>query len=46
VVEVMAMLIIIGTALFGTQMRSERAFRFLRWIANQPESPEPPGEPH
>jgi hypothetical protein len=35
------MLVITGTALFGSQAVSERAFRLLRWITNQPEPPAP-----
>jgi hypothetical protein len=42
-IEVAVMLVIIGTALFGSQALSERAFRLLRWIGNRPEPPEPPG---
>lgn len=39
--ELTAALTIIGTALFGSQVISERAFRILRWIANRPEPPAP-----
>jgi hypothetical protein len=45
VIEVMVVLIIIGTALFGSSVLSERAFRLLRWIGNRPEPPEPPVRP-
>jgi hypothetical protein len=34
-------LTVIGTALFGSQELSERAFRLLRWIANRPEPTAP-----
>jgi hypothetical protein len=39
--ELAVMLTIIGTALFGSQELSERAFRLLRWIGNRPEPPGP-----
>jgi hypothetical protein len=42
-VEVMVALTITGTALFGSQALSERAFRLLRWLGNRPEPPGPPG---
>jgi hypothetical protein len=46
VIEVAAMLTIIGTALFGSSALSERAFRLLRWLGNRPEPPSPaPGPP-
>jgi hypothetical protein len=38
-VELLAMFTIIGTALFGSQALSDRAFRLLRWIRNRPEPP-------
>jgi hypothetical protein len=41
IIEVVVTLTIIGTALFGSQALSERAFRFLRWIGNRPEPPTP-----
>ena len=41
VVELATMLIVLGTALFGTQTLSERAFRLLRWLGNRPEPPGP-----
>jgi hypothetical protein len=41
VIALIAMLVITGTALFGSQAVSERAFRLLRWITNQPEPPAP-----
>ena len=45
-IEVVVALTIFGTALFGSQALSERAFRLLRWIGNQPEPPgPPPGHP-
>jgi hypothetical protein len=39
VIEVVVVLTIIGTALFGSPALSERAFRLLRWIGNRPEPP-------
>lgn len=42
VIEVMVVLTIIATALFGSQALSERAFRLLPWVGNRPE-PLPPG---
>ena len=36
-VDVVVVLTIIGTALFGSQALSERAFRLLRWIGNRSE---------
>lgn len=38
-IEVMIVLTVIGTALFGSVALSERAFRLLRWIRNRPEPP-------
>ena len=35
--EVAVTLAVAGTALFGSQALSERAFRFLRWAGNRPE---------
>jgi hypothetical protein len=43
IIEVVVALTIIGTALFGSQTLSERAFRFLRWIGNQAEPSAPRG---
>lgn len=40
-IELLAVLAVIGTALFGSQALSERAFRLLRWAANRPEPPAP-----
>jgi hypothetical protein len=40
--EVMVALTITGTALFGSQALSERAFRLLRWLRNRPEPLGPP----
>jgi hypothetical protein len=37
VIEVMVVLAIISTALFGSSALSERAFRLLRWSGNRPE---------
>lgn len=39
--ELAVMLTIVGTALFGSQSLSDRAFRLLRWLGNQPEPPGP-----
>lgn len=41
--ELAIALTVIGTALFGSQARSERAFRLLRWIGNRTEPPVPDG---
>ena len=41
VIELVVLLTIVGTALFGSQTLSERAFRLLRWLGNRPE-PTPP----
>jgi hypothetical protein len=41
VIEVVVVVAIIGTALFGSLALSERAFRLLRWIGNRPEPPGP-----
>ena len=41
-VELAVLLTIIGTALFGSRVLSERAFRLLRWLGNRPEPPAPP----
>jgi hypothetical protein len=40
-IELAVALTVIGTALFGSQALSERAFRLLRWITNRPEPPSP-----
>jgi hypothetical protein len=40
--ELTVLFVIIGTALFGSRVLSERAFRLLRWFGNRPEPPEPP----
>jgi len=40
-VELAAVLTLVGTALFGSVDLSDRAFRLLRWIANRPEPPAP-----
>jgi hypothetical protein len=42
-IEVVVVLTIIATALFGSRALSERAFRLLRWFGNRPEPPGPPG---
>jgi hypothetical protein len=41
VIELAVILIVLGTALFGSQTLSERAFRLLRWFGNRPEPPGP-----
>lgn len=40
--ELAVLLVIFGTALFGTKVLSDRAFRLLRWLGNRPEPPAPP----
>jgi len=40
-VELVVVLTLVGTALFGNLDLSERAFRLLRWIGNRPEPPAP-----
>jgi hypothetical protein len=40
-IEVMVALTVVYTVLFGGEARAERAFRLLRWIANEPEPPAP-----
>lgn len=40
-VELVVILTVLGTALFGSQTLSERAFRLLRWLGNRPEPPGP-----
>ncbi len=40
-IEVVVVLTIIGTALFGSPALSDRAFRLLRWMGNRPEPPGP-----
>lgn len=41
VIELAMILTVLGTALFGSQTLSERAFRLLRWLGNRPEPPGP-----
>ena len=41
IVELVVLLAIIGTALYGSSALSERAFRLLRWIGDRPEPPGP-----
>jgi hypothetical protein len=41
IIEFLAALTIIATALFGSPDLSDRAFRLLRWIGNRPEPPAP-----
>ena len=36
-IEIVVVLTIIATALFGSQALSERAFRLLRWFGNRPQ---------
>lgn len=43
VIEMAMVLTIVGTALFGSSILSERAFRLLRWLANRSE-PRGPGQ--
>ena len=40
-VELAVALTILGTALYGSRVLSERAFRLLRWVRNKPEPPTP-----
>jgi hypothetical protein len=39
--EIITLLMVVSTALFGAQRMSERAFRLLRWCADRPEAPAP-----
>jgi hypothetical protein len=41
VAEMLIILTIAGTALFGSAELSDRAFRLLRWIGGRPEPPAP-----
>lgn len=41
IIELVVVLTIIGSALFGSPDLSDRAFRLLRWIGNRPEPPAP-----
>jgi hypothetical protein len=41
VIELLAILTVVGTALYGSQALSERTFRLLRWLGNRPEPPGP-----
>jgi hypothetical protein len=41
VIEILTVLTILVTALFGSQGLSERAFRLLRWFGNRSEPPAP-----
>ena len=45
VIELAVVLTIIGTALYGSQSLSERAFRLLRWLADRPEPTGPVSSP-
>ena len=40
-IEMVVALTVVGTALFGSQALSERAFRLLRWVVGRPEPPGP-----
>ena len=40
-VELTVVLTIFGTALYGSETLSQRAFRLLRWMVNRPEPPTP-----
>ena len=40
VVELGMFLTVLGTALFGSETLSERAFRLLRWLGNRPNHPD------
>jgi hypothetical protein len=40
--EFCAAITVIVTALYGSATTSDRAFRFLRWLSNQPEPDAPP----
>jgi hypothetical protein len=44
ITELAVILTVLGTALFGSQVLSERAFRLLRWLRNRPEPPAPSGQ--
>ena len=48
--EIASVFIVIASALFGSEILSERAFRLLRWFSNRPEPPGPrqsgPGNYH
>lgn len=40
-IELTVLLVVVFTALFGSEVLSERAFRLLRWFANRPSRPIP-----
>lgn len=40
-VELLILLSVLTTALYGSPLRSERAFRLLRWLADRPQPPAP-----
>ncbi|MFI6902316.1 hypothetical protein ACIBKY_13715 [Nonomuraea sp. NPDC050394] len=40
--EAIIVVAVLGAALFGSAVISERAFRLLRWVANRPEPKGPP----
>ncbi|TYB50708.1 hypothetical protein FXF51_55450 [Nonomuraea sp. PA05] len=39
--EVFVVVVILGTALFGSEVISERAFRVMRWALDRPEPKSP-----
>lgn len=41
IIELGMLLTVLGTALFGSEKLSERAFRLLRWLGNRAEPPAP-----
>src|SRR5258708_1940023 len=41
IIELVVILAVLSTALYGSQTLSERAFRLLRWLGNRPEPPGP-----
>ncbi|MFG1965749.1 hypothetical protein [Nonomuraea sp. NPDC049028] len=43
--EAIVVVAVLGAALFGSEVTSERAFRLLRWVANRPEPKGPPRRP-
>jgi hypothetical protein len=41
IAEILTGLVIVTSALFGSQIISDRAFRLLRWLSDRPEPPQP-----
>jgi hypothetical protein len=41
IAEVAVAMTVVGVALFGSKVLSERTFRLLRWFGNRPEPPAP-----